>query len=57
VVTAPDPALTGQVSAASVAKYGMGSHSIEGSYFVLPSVVVAWSEEGFPTTATRWVFD
>ena len=57
VVTNPDPALAEQVSVASAAKYGMGSHGIEGSYAVRPSVVIAWSEDGFPATATRWVFD
>ncbi len=57
VVTAPDPTLAEQVYAVSVAKYGMGSHGIEGSYVVHPSVVIAWSEDGFPPTATRWVVD
>lgn len=57
VVSSPDPMLVEKVYAASVAKYGMGSHAIEGSYVVPPSVVIAWSEDGFPTTATRWVFN
>jgi pyridoxamine 5'-phosphate oxidase-like protein len=56
VVTDPDPALTERVSAASVAKYGMGSHDIEGSYVVRPRIVFAWTASGFPRTATRWVF-
>jgi hypothetical protein len=37
VVTDPDPALSERVYAASAAKYGMGSHSIEGSYAVRPA--------------------
>jgi hypothetical protein len=56
VVTDPDPALAERVSAASVAKYGMGSHDIEGSYVVRPRIVFAWTASGFPRTATRWVF-
>ncbi len=55
-VTEPDLALAERVSAASVSKYGMGSHGIEGSYAVHPRVVFAWTESGFPSTATRWVF-
>ena len=57
VVTDPDPALAELVSAASTAKYGMGSHGIEGSYAVRPRIVFAWTGGGFPNTATRWVFD
>ncbi len=57
VLTDPDPALAERVHAASVAKYGMGSHNIEGSYVVRPSVVFAWTGDGFPRTTTRWVFD
>ena len=57
VVTDPDPALAERVHAASVAKYGMGSHDIEGSHVVRPSVVFAWTASGFPRTTTRWVFD
>ena len=53
----PEPALAEQVYAASVAKYGMGSHDIEGSYAVCPRVVFAWTANGFPDTTTRWVFD
>jgi general stress protein 26 len=54
-ITDPDPALAEKVFAASTAKYGMGSHDIEGSYAVRPLVVFAWTD--FPSTATRWVFD
>jgi nitroimidazol reductase NimA-like FMN-containing flavoprotein (pyridoxamine 5'-phosphate oxidase superfamily) len=57
VVTDPDPALAERVAAASTAKYGMGSSTIEGSYAVHPRVVFAWLESSFPTTATRWLFD
>ena len=56
-VTDPGPALAERVSAASTAKYGMGSRNIEGSYAVRPHVVVAWTASGFPHTATRCVFD
>ena len=56
VVTDPEPALAERVSAASVAKYGMGSHDIEVSYVVRPRIVFAWTASGFPRTATRWVF-
>ena len=56
VIADPDPALAERVSAASVAKYGMGSRDIEGSYVVRPRVVFAWTASGFPRTATRWVF-
>ena len=41
VVTNPDPELSERVSAASTAKYGMGSGNIEGSYAVRPQVVFA----------------
>jgi general stress protein 26 len=57
MITNPDPALAEEVSAASTAKYGMGSHGIEGSYAVRPRVMLAWTGSGFPNTATRWVFD
>jgi hypothetical protein len=57
VLTDPDPALAERVYAASVAKYGMGSHDIEGSYAVHPRVVFAWTANGFPDMTTRWVFD
>jgi hypothetical protein len=56
-VTDPGPAFAERVSAASTAKYGMGSRNIEGSYAVRPRVVFAWTGSGFPNTATRWVFD
>jgi hypothetical protein len=56
-ITDPDPALAGRAAAASTAKYGMGSHDIEGSYAVRPCVVFACTGSGFPNTATRWVFD
>jgi hypothetical protein len=56
VVTDPDPALSERVYAASAAKYGMGSHSIEGSYAVRPRVAFAWTGSGLTQTATRWVF-
>jgi nitroimidazol reductase NimA-like FMN-containing flavoprotein (pyridoxamine 5'-phosphate oxidase superfamily) len=56
-ITDPDPALAEWVSAASTAKYGMGSHDIEGSYAVRPRVVFAWTGNGFPNTVTRWKFD
>jgi Pyridoxamine 5'-phosphate oxidase len=55
-VTDPGPALAERVYAASSAKYGMGSHGIEGSYAVRPCVVFAWTGSSFPNTATRWVF-
>jgi hypothetical protein len=45
-----------RISATSVARYGMGSHDIEGSYVVRPRIVFAWTASGFPRTATRWVF-
>jgi len=54
-ITDPDPTLAERVYDASTAKYGMGSHDIEGSYSVRPRVVFAWSGDGFPNTATRWV--
>ena len=57
MIVEPDPALTEQVYAASVAKYGMGSHDIERSYAVRPRVVFAWTANGFPDTTTRWMFD
>ena len=57
VVKDPDPALSERVAAASIAKYGVGSSAIEGSYAVRPRVVLAWSEGGFPDTATRWLFE
>ena len=57
MVTDPDPALAERVYAASTAKYGSGTHDIEGSYAVRPRVVFAWTASGFPNTATRWVFD
>ena len=41
VVTNPDPEPSERVSAASTAKYGMGSGNIEGSYAVRPQVVFA----------------
>jgi hypothetical protein len=53
-VTAPDPMLTERLSAASADKYGISGGN-EGYYAVRPSVVLAWSEGGFPRTATRWV--
>ena len=56
VVTDPDPALSDRVFAASTAKYGVGSHGIEGSYAVHPRVVFAWTGSGLRETATRWVF-
>ncbi len=56
-ITDPDPALAGRAAAASTAKYGMGSHDIEGSYAVRPCVVFACTGSGFTNTATRWVFD
>ena len=56
VVTDPDPALSERVYAASAAKYGMGSHGIEGSYAVRPRVAFAWTGSGLAQTATRWVF-
>ncbi len=56
MLTDPDPALSERVFAASAAKYGMGSRSIEGSYAVRPRVVFAWTESGLLETATRWVF-
>ncbi len=56
-LTDPDPRLAERVFASSRAKYGMGSHDIEGSYAVRPRVVFAWSASSFPNTATRWVFD
>lgn len=56
VVTDPGPALAERVSAASAAKYGMGSHNITGSFAVRPRVVFAWTGSGFLDTATRWVF-
>ena len=55
VVTNPDPTLSERVYAASVAKYGMGSHRIEGSYAVRPRVAFAWTGLGLTQTATRWV--
>lgn len=55
-ITDPDPALSERVAAVSAAKYGMGSHSIEGSYAVRPRVVFGWTGSGFPNTMTRWVF-
>jgi hypothetical protein len=58
VVTDPDPALAERVAAASVAKYGVGSSDIEGSFAVRPRVVLAWrSGSSFPATATRWRFE
>ena len=56
MVTDPDPALSERVYAASAAKYGMGSHSIEGSYAVRPRVAFAWTESGLTQTATRRLF-
>ena len=56
-LTDPDPALAERVYAASTAKYGFGSRDIEGSYAVRPRVVFAWTASGFPSTATRWVFE
>ena len=55
VVTNPDPAFSERVYAASVAKYGMGSHRIEGSYAVRPRVAFAWTGLVLTQTATRWV--
>jgi pyridoxine/pyridoxamine 5'-phosphate oxidase len=55
VVTDPDPALSERVYAASAAKYGMGSHSIDGSYAVRPRVAFAWTGSGLTQTATSWV--
>jgi hypothetical protein len=55
VVTDPDPALSERVYAASAAKYGMGSHSIEGYYAVRPRVAFAWTGSSLTQTATRWV--
>jgi hypothetical protein len=43
VVTNPDPAFSERVYAASVAKYGMGCHRIEGSYAVRPRVAFGWA--------------
>ncbi len=57
VVTDPDPALSERVAAASVAKYGVGSSDIEGSYAVRPGVVFAWLESSLRDTATRWIFE
>jgi pyridoxine/pyridoxamine 5'-phosphate oxidase len=56
VVTDPDPALSERVYAASAAKYGMGSHSIDGSYAVRPRVAFAWTGSGLTQTAISWVF-
>ena len=56
VVTDPDPALSERFYAASAAKYGMGSHTIEGSYAVRPRVAFAWTGSDLTQTATRWVF-
>lgn len=56
-ISDPDPALSQRVSAASAAKYGMHSGSIEGSYAVHPRVVLAWSERDVGETATRWTFE
>ena len=55
MIAEPESALAEQVYAASVAKYGMGSHDIEGSYAVRPRVVFAWTANGFPNTTTRRV--
>jgi hypothetical protein len=57
MITDPDPRLAERVYTASAAKYGMGSHDIEGSYAVRPRVVFAWTGSGFPNTATRWVLE
>ena len=56
VVSDPDPRLVERIFASSVAKYGMGSRDVEGSYVVLPRVVFAWSA-GSSSTYTRWVFE
>jgi PPOX class probable F420-dependent enzyme len=56
VVTDPDPGLVDRLFTSSVAKYGMGSRDVEGSYVVRPRVVLAWSA-GSPSSYTRWVFD
>lgn len=56
VVTNPDPALSERIAAISASKYGF-SGRIEGSYAVRPRLVLAWRENGFPATATRWLFD
>jgi PPOX class probable F420-dependent enzyme len=56
VVTDPDPGLVERLFASSVAKYGMGSRDVEGSYVVRPRVVFAWSA-GSPSTYTRSAFD
>jgi PPOX class probable F420-dependent enzyme len=56
VVTDPDPGLVERLVASSVAKYGMGSRDVEGSYVVRPRVAFAWSG-GTPSTFTRWFFD
>ena len=53
----PDPALARRVFAACTTKYGTGSQKIGGSYAVRPRVVFAWTGNGFPNTATRWIFD
>ncbi len=57
VETVTDPALAERAYTASTAKYGSGSRDIEGSYAVRPRVVFAWTASGFPSTATRWVFE
>ena len=56
MVIDPDPALSERVYAASAAKYGMGSHSIEGSHAGRPRVAFAWTESGLTQIATRWLF-
>jgi hypothetical protein len=56
VVSDPDSGLVERLFASSMAKYGMGSRDVEGSYVVRPRVVFAWSA-GSPITYTRWVFD
>jgi PPOX class probable F420-dependent enzyme len=56
VISDPNPDLAGRLYAASVAKYGTGSHDIEGSYAVRPRVAFAWTGGG-PRTFTRWTFD
>ena len=56
VIVGPDPRLVERLVSASVAKYGVSSDEVEGSYAVRPRVAFAWSHSG-PRTFTRWMFD
>jgi PPOX class probable F420-dependent enzyme len=58
VVVENDAAALAPVQKAYAAKYAMPEGEPSPGYFVLrPRMALAWTEQDFPNTATRWKFD